>query len=196
MDINPPKYSDIDFINFLIAASNVFSCTEAARCYPFVANAPSHDAFTRCLQRQPPDTEALWDEVKNHVKPEEGFLIVDDSTLDKPYAKEMAFVRRMWSGKHHRTVKLSFLKKSSFRELLRKYVKTTRKINPTIAPPITSSMKCLPRYTLEKAMDTITKGVNILIILLLKTVAIPPHSAVVSATCPEGNPKGERVKAS
>jgi len=53
------------FINFLIAASNVFSCTEAARCYPIVANAPSHDAFTRCLQRQPPDTEALWEEVKS-----------------------------------------------------------------------------------------------------------------------------------
>src|SRR5674536_109832 len=105
MDINPPKCSDIDFINFLIATSNVFSYTEAARCDPFVANAPSHDAFTRCLQRQPTDTEALWDEVKNHVKPEESFLIVDDSTLDKPYAKEMAFVRRMWSGKHHRTVK-------------------------------------------------------------------------------------------
>ena len=58
MDINPPKCSDIDFINFLIAGSNVFSCTEAARCYPFIANAPSHDAFTRCLQRQPPDTES------------------------------------------------------------------------------------------------------------------------------------------
>jgi len=40
MDINPPKCSDIDFINFLIAASNVFSCTEAARCYPFVAKDP------------------------------------------------------------------------------------------------------------------------------------------------------------
>ena len=36
---------------------------------------------------------------------EKDFLIVDDSTLDKPYAEEMAFVRRMWSGKHHRTVK-------------------------------------------------------------------------------------------
>ncbi|WP_082098436.1 transposase [Methanosarcina sp. 2.H.T.1A.6] len=89
----------------LITGSNVFSCTEAARCYPNVANAPSHDSFTRCLQRQPPDTEALWEEVKNHFKPKKGFLIVDDSTLDKPYAKEMAFVHRMWSGKHHRTVK-------------------------------------------------------------------------------------------
>ena len=105
MDINPPKCNDFEYINFLIAASNVFSCTEAARCYPNVANAPFHDAFTRCLQRQPPDTEALWNEVKSHVKPKEGFIIVDDSTLDKPYAKEMAFVRHMWSGKHHRTVK-------------------------------------------------------------------------------------------
>jgi putative transposase len=105
MDINSPKCNDIEYINFLIAASNVFSCTEAARCYPIVDNAPSHDAFTRCLQRQPPDTEALWEEVKSHVKRKKGFLIVDDSTLDKPHAKEMAFVRRMWSGKHHRTVK-------------------------------------------------------------------------------------------
>jgi len=105
MDINPPKCNGIDYINFLIAASNVFSCTEAARCYPDIANAPSHGAFTRLLQKQRPDTESLWEEVKNYVKPEEGCLIVDDSTLDKPYAKEMAFVRRMWSGKHHRTVK-------------------------------------------------------------------------------------------
>ena len=84
MDINPPKCSDIDFINFLIAASNVFSCTEAARCYPIVDNAPAHDSFTRLLQRQTPNMEALWEEVKIHVKPKEGFLIIDDSTLDKP----------------------------------------------------------------------------------------------------------------
>lgn len=67
MDINPPRCTEINYIDFLIAASNVFSCTEAARCYPNVPSAPSHDAFTRCLQRQDPDTEALWDEVKNHV---------------------------------------------------------------------------------------------------------------------------------
>jgi len=30
MDINLPKCDGIDYINFLIAASNVFSCTEAA----------------------------------------------------------------------------------------------------------------------------------------------------------------------
>nr|WP_048103019.1 hypothetical protein [Methanosarcina barkeri] len=54
--------NDIDYINLLIADSNVFTCTEAARYYPNVANAPSHDAFTRCLQRQPQDTKSLWEE--------------------------------------------------------------------------------------------------------------------------------------
>ena len=88
MDINPSKCIDTDYIDFLIATSNVYSCTEAARCSLSVANAPAHDSFIRLLQRQPPDTEALWNEVKGHVKPKEGFLIVDDSTLDKPYAKE------------------------------------------------------------------------------------------------------------
>lgn len=68
--------TDIDYIDFLIAASNVFSCTEAARCYPNVANASSHDAFTLCFQRQPPDTEALWEEVKNHVKLKKGYPFV------------------------------------------------------------------------------------------------------------------------
>ena len=108
MDINPPKL--VTNLNTLILHAlrllTVFSCTEAARCYPIVANAPSHDSFTRLLQRQTPDTEALWEEVKNHVKPKEGFLIVDDSTLDKPYGKRNGLlVRPMWSGKHHRTVK-------------------------------------------------------------------------------------------
>ena len=34
----------------------------------------------------------------------EGLLIVDDSTLDKPYAKNIRLVTRHWSGKHHRVV--------------------------------------------------------------------------------------------
>src|SRR5262249_47549566 len=33
-----------------------------------------------------------------------GVLIVDDSTLDKPYARKIALVHRHWSGKHHTVV--------------------------------------------------------------------------------------------
>ena len=87
-----------------MAAANVFTCTEAARCYPEGSDSPSHDAFTRLLQRLPPDTEALWIESTHLVRPGEGVLIVDDTTLDKPYAKKMDLVYRQYSGKHHSVV--------------------------------------------------------------------------------------------
>ncbi|HET8689534.1 MAG TPA: transposase [Methanosarcina sp.] len=105
MSINSSKCTDLDYINFLIAASTVFSCTEAARSYSSTTNAPSHDCFTRLIQKQPFDTEPLWTEVKKFVTLKEGYLIADDTVLDKPYSEKIGFVRHQWSGKHHRTVK-------------------------------------------------------------------------------------------
>ena len=106
--INPPKCSEFDYINFLIASSRVFSCTEASKCSFTNSNSPSpapaHDSFTRLLLRQPPDTEALWEEVKVFVTPKTGFLIIDDTVLDKPYSKHIDLVYRQWSGKHHQIV--------------------------------------------------------------------------------------------
>ena len=102
--MNPAKCDDLDYIHFLVASADIFTCTEAARCQPVGENKPSHDAFTRLLQRQPPDTDALWDEVSDIVQPQDGFLVIDDSTLDKPYAKNMDLVYHQWSGKQHRLV--------------------------------------------------------------------------------------------
>jgi putative transposase len=102
--LNPAKCDDLDYIHFLIASANVFTCTEAARCQPESENSPAHDAFTRLLQRQPPDTEALWKEVKGIIQLQKGFLIIDDTILDKPYAKNMSLVYHQWSGKHQQLV--------------------------------------------------------------------------------------------
>ena len=44
-------------------------------------------------------------EAKTLVAPERGLLVVDDTTLDKPYSKKMDLVHRHWSGKHHQVVK-------------------------------------------------------------------------------------------
>jgi putative transposase len=103
--MNAPKVDELDYIQFLIAAQRVFTCTEAAACQPEQVQPPAHDAFTRLLSRQPPDTAALWQEVKPLVQRSAGALILDDSTLDKPYARQMALVTRHWSGKHHRVVR-------------------------------------------------------------------------------------------
>ena len=98
--MNPSKCNEFDYINFLIASTKIFTCTEAARCQLLDENSPSHDAFTRLLQRQPPDTEALWKEVQQVVRKENGFLILDDSTLDKPYSRELTLVylRQYWKS--------------------------------------------------------------------------------------------------
>jgi putative transposase len=103
--MNPPKVDDLDYIHFLVAAQKEFTCTEAARSYPEEEDGPSHDAFTRLLQRRPPDTEALWQEAEPAVDPGDGLLILDDTTLDKPYANEIEHVTWHWSGKHDDVVK-------------------------------------------------------------------------------------------
>ena len=100
----PPKVVAEDYIQFLIATPRVCSTTEAARVQPIQEDPPFHDAFTRLLNRLQPDSQSLWNEVQVQVQREEGGLILDDSTLDKPYARSMELVTRHWSGKHHAVV--------------------------------------------------------------------------------------------
>src|SRR5512143_2965579 len=102
--MNAPKCNERDYINFLVAAQQVFSAVEAARSHPEGQRQPAHDAYTRLLQRLPPDSEGLWAEVQGCVALSSGLLIIDDTTLDKPYASQMALVSRHWSGKHHEVV--------------------------------------------------------------------------------------------
>jgi hypothetical protein len=102
--MNPPKCSDEDYINFVIATPRAVSATEAARVQSDEAQAPAHDAFTRLLHRLEPDAATLWREADSQVSLTQGILVIDDSTLDKPFAKQMELVQRHWSGKHHAVV--------------------------------------------------------------------------------------------
>jgi putative transposase len=81
-----------------------YSCVEAACVSPVPESPPVHDAFTRLLRRLEPEPEALWREVAPHVDRSGGVLVVDDSTLDKPYARKMGLVGRHGSGKHRAVV--------------------------------------------------------------------------------------------
>ena len=93
--MNPPQCTEYDYINFLIATPRYYSCTEAARVHPEPDNPPAHDSLNRLLYRLPPDSEQLWQEATPFVKKAQGILVIDDSTLDKPYH---------WSGKHQQVV--------------------------------------------------------------------------------------------
>jgi len=102
--LNPPKCTSEHFVNFLISTYQACSCTEASRCLPGESETIAHDSVKRLLERQPHHTEALYAEAKRLIRADQGVLVIDDSTLDKPYSHQIELVTRHWSGKHHRVV--------------------------------------------------------------------------------------------
>jgi putative transposase len=102
--MNAPKFSNTDYIDFLIASPRTFTCTEAARVQPTQSQPVAHDAITRLLHRQEADRDALWQEARTQIRLACGILVVDDSTLDKHYSRHIELVCRHWSGKHRRVV--------------------------------------------------------------------------------------------
>jgi putative transposase len=102
--MNAPKCTAADDIDCLVASPRAVSGTEAARVRPAGADRPAHAAFTRLLHRLEPDPATLWAEAAPLVARERGILVLDDSTLDKPYARRIELVTRHWSGKHKRVV--------------------------------------------------------------------------------------------
>lgn len=102
--MNPPKVTAEDYINFIIATPRDVTATEAERVQPESTNAPAHDAFTRLLQRLEPDPETLWQEAETQIDLTGGILVLDDSTLEKPFSRFNALVYQHWSGKQGRVV--------------------------------------------------------------------------------------------
>lgn len=102
--MNAPRCDEKDYISFLLVSPLVFTATEAERIQPEGPRAAAHDAITRFLHREDPDPNALWEDVNPFVRKDDGILVLDDSVLDKFYAKHMGLVSRFWSGKHKRVV--------------------------------------------------------------------------------------------
>jgi hypothetical protein len=87
------------YIGFLLSEPKYVSCRRLGE----VMNI-SHDSVNRFLNRESYDGEDLFNEVNPLLNLEGGTLSVDDTVLDKPYAKYIAFIGYFWSGKHHASV--------------------------------------------------------------------------------------------
>ena len=103
--MRPAKCIDEDYIQFLIATPKNCSCVEAARVQELKPDRAHHDSLTRLLKRIEPSSDHLWEEMKPLVEKGSGTLVLDDSTLDKPYSQKMDLVHYGWSGKHKKVVK-------------------------------------------------------------------------------------------
>ncbi len=88
----------------LVASPRTVSGTEAARVQPARPDPPVHDTFTRLLHRLEPDSATLWAEAAPQARRDQGILVLDDSTLDKPSARKIGVLAPHWSGKHRRVM--------------------------------------------------------------------------------------------
>jgi len=100
-----PKCHEIQYIDFLIASPIVANCCEASRSDPRLNSPAAHDSYNSLLQRLEPDPESLFQEVQSLVDKTCGVRVMDDFTLDKPYAQKNELVTHHWSCEHHTVVK-------------------------------------------------------------------------------------------
>jgi putative transposase len=103
--MNAAKSQAEDSNNFLVATQVSYSCLEAGRVQPASDRAAAHDTFTPLLQRLEPDASGLWQESAPQVEKTKDVLVLDDPTLDKPYAQKMALVTQHGSGKQQATMR-------------------------------------------------------------------------------------------
>ena len=103
--VRPSPISDRDYINFLVAAQCDVSCVKAAECFSHNGHVVTHDAFNRFLTRQSLPTETLWKEVEPVVEKRTGWLVVDDTVLDKVHSEKIDLVYPQWSGNQHKVIR-------------------------------------------------------------------------------------------
>lgn len=85
------------YSNFLIANKNRYSGLELSKVVTGIA----HDSVSRWLSRCSTRPSELWNQVKSLVDLTSGYLVVDDTTLDKRYSRENELARPQYSGNEH-----------------------------------------------------------------------------------------------
>lgn len=87
------------YSNFLIANHNRYSGCELARVAPM--QNLHHDAVSRWLFSSTFTPSELWNQVKSIVQPDRGYLIGDDTLLDKRYSRKNELAKKQYSGDEH-----------------------------------------------------------------------------------------------
>lgn len=87
------------YSDFLLANHNRYSGAELARVSPVLGM--NHDAVSRWLATSNFTPSDLWNEVKNMVSFNGGYLVCDDSVLNKEYSRKNELAKNQYSGNVH-----------------------------------------------------------------------------------------------
>jgi hypothetical protein len=101
MSNNPRAQCDLfKYVGFLLIEPSSVSCRKLGEILDI-----SHDSVNRFLMREDYSARDLFNEVKDTINLKGGIVSVDDTVIDKPYSKHVAYLGFFWSGKHHKSVK-------------------------------------------------------------------------------------------
>lgn len=96
------KPTRIDYCQFLLSSQINFTLTNHADHHAHF----SHDALNRYLRGERLTSRLIWENVKSQIIPSPfGYVVFDDSVLDKSYSRNIDLVRRQYSGNAHGVIK-------------------------------------------------------------------------------------------
>ena len=97
-----PTVTRLDYCQYLLVSQINYTLTNFAdHCESF-----SHDEINRYLRAEKLTPRLIWDNVRTQVVPTaNGYLVFDDTVLDKNYSFAIELVRRQWSGNAKTVIK-------------------------------------------------------------------------------------------
>ena len=96
------KVSRLDYCQYLLVSQINYTLTNFADH----SKRFSHDAVNRYLRGERITPRLVWDNVRGQVvETERGYVIFDDTVLDKNYSDAIELVRRQYSGNAHTVIK-------------------------------------------------------------------------------------------
>lgn len=96
------RFTRLDYGQFLVSSPINYSITYFADH----AKKWSHDSINRYLKRDRITPRLVWEKVEGQIKPSQaGYVLFDDTVLDKNHARAIETVRRQWSGNAKRVIR-------------------------------------------------------------------------------------------
>ena len=91
------RFTRLDYGPFLVSSSITYFADHAKRW--------SHDPINRYLKREKVTPRLVWEKVSGQLVPsKEGYLLFDDTVLDKNHARQIETAQRQWSGNAKRVI--------------------------------------------------------------------------------------------
>ena len=95
------SFTKLDYCQYLLSSPINYTVTNLAAHLEGI----SHDRINRYLRREKLTPRLLWDNVKLLLQPSKnGYVLFDDTVLDKRYSTSIELARRQYSGNEHRVI--------------------------------------------------------------------------------------------